>query len=86
LAPSSSDLAGGVDVATPHRAPRADRATRADLIVRVDRALFWGMGVGVLLMLEPFWANGLKVGFFVTLACTVLEIVTGHMLPEKGES
>src|SRR5437868_5618350 len=47
-----------------------------------DRVLLYGMGVGTLLMLQPFWDGGLKWGFFVTLASTVLEIVTGHMLPQ----
>jgi hypothetical protein len=40
------------------------------------------MALGVLLMLQPLWVYGLKVGFFVTLVSTVLEIVTAHMLPE----
>jgi len=40
------------------------------------------MGLGTLLMLQPFWSDGLKWGFFMTLAATILEIVTGHLLPE----
>jgi hypothetical protein len=52
-----------------------------DLIVLADRALLSGMGLGTLLMLQPFWSDGLKWGFFMTLGATVLEIVTGHMLP-----
>ena len=36
---------------------------------------------GTLLMLQPVWRGGLEWGFFLTLACTVLEIVTGHLLP-----
>jgi hypothetical protein len=48
-----------------------------------DRALLWGMAGGTLLMLQPAWEGGLEVGFFVTLACTVLEIVTGHLLPSE---
>jgi hypothetical protein len=39
------------------------------------------MGLGTLLMLQPFWSDGLEWGFFMTLTATVLEIVTGHMLP-----
>jgi hypothetical protein len=50
-----------------------------------DRALLWGMALGTLLMLQPAWRGGLEWGFFLTLACTVLEIVTGHLLPgEEG--
>ena len=43
-----------------------------DLVARADVALFWGMAIGVLLMLQPVWSDGLKVGFFVTLVSTVL--------------
>jgi hypothetical protein len=52
--------------------------------VRVDRALFWGMGLGTAIMLQPFWTGGLRFGFFLTLGSTVLEIITGHLLPEAG--
>jgi hypothetical protein len=56
--------------------------SNSELIVRVDRLLFCGMALGTALMLEPFWPGGLEWGFFLTLGCTVLEIVTGHLLPE----
>jgi hypothetical protein len=51
-----------------------------EVIALADRALLGAMGFGTLLMLQPFWSGGLKWGFFVTLAATVLEIVTGHMV------
>jgi hypothetical protein len=53
-------------------------------VALADRALLWGMAGGTLLMLQPAWEGGLRWGFFVTLACTVLEIVTGHLLPNEG--
>jgi len=53
----------------------------SDFIVLADKALLLGMGLGTLLMLQPFWSDGLKWGFFMTFAATVLEIITGHMLP-----
>jgi hypothetical protein len=72
LAPSSSEPA---------------RPTSAQsFIVRADRALFSGMALGTALMLEPYWAGGLKWGFFLTLGCTVLEIITGHLLPQAPSS
>jgi hypothetical protein len=52
-------------------------------VVRADRIFLAGMALGILLMLQPIWDSGLKWGFFLTLFCTVLEIVTGHMLPES---
>jgi hypothetical protein len=54
--------------------------------VRVDKGLLCGMGLGTALMLQPYWASGLAWGFFVTLGCTVLEIVTAHLLPRAGDA
>ena len=39
------------------------------------------MALGTALMLLPWWGGALRAGFFLTLACTLLEIVTGHLLP-----
>ena len=44
------------------------------------------MAAGTLLMLQPVWSEGLKWGFFLTLGCTLLEIVTGHLLPDESGS
>jgi hypothetical protein len=57
-----------------------------DLVAALDRALLWGMALGTCLMLQPFWASGLRWGFFVTLGSTVLEIVTAHLLPGANEA
>jgi len=54
--------------------------------VRADKALLCGMGLGTALMLQPYWSGGLCWGFFMTLGCTVLEIVTAHLLPQAGDS
>ena len=54
-----------------------------DTVALADRVLLWGMAAGTLLMLQPLWEGGLEWGFFVTLGCTVLEIVTGHLLPSE---
>ncbi len=53
-------------------------------MIVADRLLLQGMGLGTLLMLQPAWSGGLEWGFFVTLGCTVLEIVTAHLLPSEG--
>ena len=58
----------------------------SDVVAFADRALLWGMAGGTLLMLQPAWEGGLRCGFFLTLACTVLEIVTGHLLPSEGNA
>jgi hypothetical protein len=54
-------------------------------VVLFDRVLLAGMAIGAWLMLQPVWGEGLRWGFFLTLACTVLEIVTGHLVPEEPE-
>lgn len=46
---------------------------------RIERAALVGMGLGVLLMLQPWWAGGLRAGFFATLGFTVLQIVASHV-------
>ena len=54
--------------------------------MRADSALLCGMGLGAALMLQPYWQGGLCFGFFVTLGCTILEIVTAHLLPQASGS
>jgi len=45
----------------------------------LDRMARVGMAAGVGLMLQPWWAWGLRIGFFATAVCTVLHIITSHM-------
>jgi len=44
------------------------------------------MGLGTLAMLQPFWSGGLRWGFFLTLTATLLELVSGHMLPRAPQA
>lgn len=37
------------------------------------------MVLGLVLILQPWWTNGLRAGFFVTLLATIGYIVTSHM-------
>jgi len=37
-----------------------------------------GLGVGIFATMQPWWDNGLRYGFFLTLASTILHIVTSH--------
>ncbi len=50
---------------------------------RFDRATLVAIGLGILLMLQPFWDGGLRLGFFGTLAAVLLQTVAGH-LPREG--
>jgi hypothetical protein len=50
---------------------------------RGERLALLGLALGVALMLQPWWAGGMRVGFFVTLVSTVAQIVLSH-LPGKG--
>jgi hypothetical protein len=51
---------------------------RGSLAARLERVALAGMALGVLLMLQPWWAGGMRAGFFVTLAATAAQIVLGH--------
>ena len=50
------------------------------IICALDKLSMIGMALGVALMLQPWWAGGFALGFFVTIASNVLQIVTGHLL------
>ena len=45
----------------------------------LDRMAQIGMTTGVGLMLNPWWTEGLRYGFFATALFTVLHIATSHM-------
>ena len=47
-----------------------------------ERFALAGMALGVLVMLQPWWSGGMRVGFFATAAFSVLHIVVTH-LPER---
>jgi hypothetical protein len=38
-----------------------------------------GMVLGVATMLQPWWSGGMRAGFFVAAACTIAQIVLGHV-------
>jgi hypothetical protein len=62
----------------------ADARVSRPFAERFDRLTLWGMALGVALLLQPWWAAGFQVGFFVTLAATVLQIVASH-LPRRAK-
>lgn len=45
----------------------------------LDRYARIGLTVGIGLILQPYWGQGLRVGFFVTLVSTILHIVASHL-------
>jgi len=47
------------------------------LKIWLDRLARMGM------MLQPFWGEGLRYGFFATAFFTILHITTSHMQLEK---
>ena len=55
------------------------------MIPIVDRAAQLGLAAGVALMLQPWWADGFRYGFFATAAFAVLHIVTSHLVDEDGD-
>ena len=51
-----------------------------DLVARL------GLGLGVASMLQPWWTEGFRYGFFVTGVCAVLHIVTRHLVTPAEEA
>jgi hypothetical protein len=52
----------------------------------LDRIALFGMAVGMCLMLQPWMKGCFRWGFFMTLSCTVLQIVTAHAASPKGKA
>ena len=48
----------------------------------LDRAALAGIAAGIAMLVQPWWAGGFRIGFFVTLAATVFHIVTSHVAAE----
>ncbi|MBL8843012.1 MAG: hypothetical protein JNL90_15950 [Planctomycetes bacterium] len=44
-----------------------------------DRATLLLMVAGLALLLQPWWVDGFRVGFFATLAGVLLQTVAGHL-------
>jgi hypothetical protein len=51
------------------------------MMATLDKFSLIAMAAGVAMMLQPWWSGGFQVGFFVTLAATVMQIVTSHLPP-----
>ena len=49
------------------------------MIAWLDRFSLFGMALGVATMLQPWWSDGFRVGFFVTISCTILQILMSHL-------
>lgn len=57
---------------------------RAMALRTLDRITIVGMISGILLLVQPWWQGGFRIGFFTTLGFTVLQIVTSHVLQASG--
>jgi len=45
----------------------------------LDKSAQVGMLLGIALLLQPWWRQGFRWGFFCTAVFTVLHIATSHM-------
>ncbi len=59
--------------------------SRTRLVRTFDRATLLGITLGLLLMLQPWWPAGFRLGFFTTLAFALLQILASH-LPQDAEA
>ena len=53
------------------------------MIVWLDRATLAAIAFGIAVMLQPWWTSGFRVGFFLTAAATVAQIVASHLQPRS---
>ena len=60
-------------------ASEADAGLVRRLLVLCDRLSLVAIAAGLALELQPFWKDGLRVGFVVTLAAVVAQILFGHL-------
>ena len=69
------------------RPPVQDHGDGGQAIAWLDRCARLGLAGGVAAMLQPWWAEGFRYGFFLTLVFAVLHIVTTHLrAPAPEES
>ena len=52
-------------------------------IVRIDRLTLVAIALGIAVTLQPWWSGGFRIGFFLTIAATLAQIVTSHLLPKE---
>jgi len=50
----------------------------------LDRLTLVGIAAGLALELQPFWSDGLRAGFLVTLVAVVLQIVFAHLVMSRS--
>lgn len=58
--------------------------TRASLVRALDRGTLLGILAGIGCMLQPWWSEGFRVGFFMTLSFALAQIVASHL--PQGEA
>ena len=46
----------------------------------LDRVAMVSITGGILLLVQPWWQAGFRLGFFATIAATLLHIVTSHLV------
>ncbi|HUR27876.1 MAG TPA: hypothetical protein VM509_06800 [Planctomycetota bacterium] len=51
---------------------------------RLDRWSLGAMALGLALVLQPWWKSGFQLGFAVTGAGVVLQIVAAHLPRKEG--
>jgi hypothetical protein len=54
-------------------------------IARLEGLSLWGMALGVVTMLQPWWSGGMRAGFFLAAACTIAQIVLSHLPKDRPE-
>jgi hypothetical protein len=45
----------------------------------LDHLSLFAIALGIAVMLQPWWLAGFQVGFFLTLAAIVLQVIFSHL-------
>ncbi|MEO6708337.1 MAG: hypothetical protein ABI054_12190 [Planctomycetota bacterium] len=57
---------------------------KAHIVSRLDKLSLLAMVAGIALVLQPWWRAGFQIGFAVTGAGVVLQIVAAHLPCKEG--